>query len=437
MSSTVGQEDWQALIEVLQEAIQALSGKQTEPVKLKILEFSSTAAMLELQDLADCAGRFEGFLLSTVAPDWDDEATATLSFSMGALVEKMQMSSYSPAFSAGLGEVLMYLDFYGDDEGAAEPEPEPPAPPPAEALEPVAESSPTVPATPEREGATVSAPPTEAPSAVDEDALLAEIFAEVESSEAPHDESLPEDAPAPAVTSVASEPPVVPRPRPTPPEYDTDVDGYVIDRLDWYREVLREDPRSRLFVVLGEELCESGFWDQAIEVCRQGLAYHPDSLRGQVLLGRALLESGRSAEAHAVLIEAHRAIADNAILYRLLARMVEAGGESRLVDGLRQTGRFLEEESRRLASDRVARSPMPISPPRAKAPVPQPPVESPDMAPVPPGPETGTVEAGVLGWLLRLQDVFVEREAVSPVISPLFSDEDRAALRALLTVSVS
>ena len=430
MSSTVGQEDWQALMEVLQEAIQALSGKQTEPVKLKILEFSSTAAMLELQDLADCAGRFEGFLLSTVAPDWDDEATATLSFSMGALVEKMQMSSYSPAFSSGLSEVLMYLDFYGDDEGAAEPEPEPPAPPPAETLEPVAESSPPVPATPEKEAVMASASSSDAPSAVDEDALLAEIFAEVESPEEPHDEPLPEVSPATAVTSVASEPPAVPRPRPTSPECDTDVDGYVIDRLDWYQEVLREDPRSRLFVVLAEELCDSGLWDQAIEVCRQGLANHPDSLRGQILLGRALLESGRPAEAHAVLIEVHRAIADNAILYHLLARLDEAGGDLRLVDGFRHTGRFLEEESRRLAFDRMARPPMPISPPVAKVSVPQPPVEE-------PGPEKGSVEAGVLGWLLRLQDVFAQRELVSPVISPLFSDEDRAALRVLLTVPVS
>jgi len=68
---------------------------------------------------------FRGFLLSPVAPDWNDEATATLSFAMGALVEKMQMLPYCPEFSAGLGEVLTYLDFYGEDEAVAESRTEP------------------------------------------------------------------------------------------------------------------------------------------------------------------------------------------------------------------------------------------------------------------------------------------------------------------------
>lgn len=484
MSTTVGQEDWEALMEVLQEAIQMLSGNQSEPVKLKILEFSSTAAMLELQDLADCAGRFETFLLSTVAPDWDDEATATLSFSMGALVEKMQMSSYGPAFSAGLSEVLMYLDFYGEEEGA--PEPELPVAPAEEAMKLAVEESPAVIAVRE-EPVAAPVPPIAEPSAVDEDALLAEILAGVEH---PVEEIQAEEQPAatptaaappvaappvvdedallaeivagveqpveelqaegqPSATPIAAVPlvsPVVsitseslpsPRPRPVISEFDSDADGYVIDRYDWYREVLREDPRSRLFIGLGEELCDSGLWDEAIEVCRQGLFYHPDSMRARVLLGRALWESGHKAEARVELIQVHRGIADNAVLYHLLASIAETDGESQLVDGFRQTGRFLDEESRRLAFDRVASAPVPTPSPVAKVPVPEVPVEEPVKVLAPSAREKDSPEMEVLGWLMRLQGLFAEKETVSPVIAPLFRDEDRELIKAMLSGPVS
>lgn len=463
MSSNVNvyQEDWEALIGALEEAIQALSGKKVEPVKLKILEFSSTAAMLELQDLADVGNRFEAFLLFPVAPDWNEEATATLSFAMGALVEKMQMFPYSPEFSAGLGEVLMYLDFYGEGEEIPEalaeaapppttPAPEPPAqtapPPVAPAPEPRAEAAPlpTAPvpvleeAQPDQDaGAEVHVeqilPPIDQQPDVDEDALLAEILQGVPvTEEAPEASEVP---PPPVVVAVPESAPV-PLARPAF-EIDADADGYVIDRLEWYREVFREDSQSRLFTVLAEELSDRELWSQVIDVCRQGLVYHPESVRGRVLLGWALWETGRAAEARQVLTEAHRDVAANADLYILLARVAELDHESSLVKGFQQTGQFLEEERRRLAFEPVARAPVAMEATPALGIVPTARADEPSLAVGKPLPTEASQDSRAPEWLFLLQDAFAQREPVEPVIAHLFSDENRTMLKAVLSASLS
>lgn len=435
MHSTIGKEDWEALMEVLQEGIQLLSARQAEPVKLKILEFSSTAAMLGLQDMADCGNRFEGFLLSTVAPDWNEEATATLSFAMGALVEKMQLSSYGPDFSAGLGEVLMYLDFYSAEDPAATDSPvvaKATAPAP---VEPSALQSPLE-GTASEETSPVSGPET----AVDWDSVLEGIFEDVETASEPApavESSVPPrvqvsvagQSAAPGIAAAASPRGAIPIP--------ADAEGFVMDRLEWYREVLREDPQSRLFVVLAEELCDRGLWHEAVALCRQGLVYHPESLRGRVILGRALWETGETGESRRVLMEAHRDIAANAVLYQLLKQVADQDQEALLASDFLQTGRFLEAERLRLAQERPAGAP--VERPFQPEPSPLPPilsevVEAPAKPPEPPE----TLEPPqALGWLLRLQEVFDHKGVVEPVIDPLFSDDDRATLRALLSASVS
>ncbi len=440
MHSTIGKEDWEALVEVLQEAIQLLNGRQTEPVKLKILEFSSTAAMLELEDLAGCGKRFEDFLLTTVAPSWNEEATATLSFAMGALVEKMQLSTYSPEFSSGLGEVLMYLDFYDAEEPGA----------PASSSVPLetGETVSTVPGaepSPVENRASEQARPVSdtmgssdaTPQApVDWDSVLEGIVEEVNASgkhptAAEPTVTTPASATAPAGVAAPARRPSIPIP--------AGAEGFVVDRLDWYREVLREDPQSRLFTSLAEELCVRGLWEEAAACCRQGLLHHPASLRGRVLLGRALWEVGETVESRRVLLEAHREVAANADLYGLLAKMAEHDQEHLLAEDYLRTLRFLEAEHRRLVEEpgvlgspvESARPSEPVSIPAVEAEVDSKPAGVQEWA------EESVEPPAVPAWLLRLQETYECMEAVEPVIDPLFSDEDRAVLRGLLRASLS
>jgi tetratricopeptide (TPR) repeat protein len=61
-------------------------------------------------------------------------------------------------------------------------------------------------------------------------------------------------------------------------------------RLDDLRRRVEKDPASIAFAPLAEELRKAGEHDEAVRVCRAGLAYHPTYLSAHVTLGRALIE---------------------------------------------------------------------------------------------------------------------------------------------------
>ena len=100
-----------------------------------------------------------------------------------------------------------------------------------------------------------------------------------------------------------------------------------MDIVKQYEELLKLDPGSKAFASLAEELCYRGFWEGAVKVCRQGLTYHPQHLRGRVLLGWALKEVGEIEEAQTVLLEVEGEIQKNALLFRLLAELAKKAGD--------------------------------------------------------------------------------------------------------------
>ncbi len=63
------------------------------------------------------------------------------------------------------------------------------------------------------------------------------------------------------------------------------------------RRRVQADPASIAFAQLAEECRRAGDADEAIGICRAGLAHHPGYLSARVTLGRALLEVGRLDEA--------------------------------------------------------------------------------------------------------------------------------------------
>jgi tetratricopeptide (TPR) repeat protein len=99
------------------------------------------------------------------------------------------------------------------------------------------------------------------------------------------------------------------------------------DKLNIYKEMLKLDPKSRVFSLLAEELCNAGKWEEAAAVCRKGLRFHPDHYRSRVLLGWALMELGEVDEAGRILMDIYDEIQKNALMFKLLSEFATFSGD--------------------------------------------------------------------------------------------------------------
>jgi hypothetical protein len=99
------------------------------------------------------------------------------------------------------------------------------------------------------------------------------------------------------------------------------------DKLNIYKEMLKLDPKSRVFTLLAEELCDAGEWEAAAEVCRKGLRFHPEHFRSRVLLGWALMELGEINESGRILMEIYDEIRKNGIIFKLLSEFAAFSGD--------------------------------------------------------------------------------------------------------------
>lgn len=98
------------------------------------------------------------------------------------------------------------------------------------------------------------------------------------------------------------------------------------------RRRVQADPASIAFAQLAEECRRIGDNDEAVAICRAGLAYHPDYLSARVTLGRALLELGRLDEAQTELLLVLNLAPDNLPANRAIAEMYQLRGQ--LADAL-------------------------------------------------------------------------------------------------------
>ena len=101
------------------------------------------------------------------------------------------------------------------------------------------------------------------------------------------------------------------------------------DTIQSYREMLKLDPRSRVFTLLAEEYCAAGQWEEAAAVCKKGLHFHPDHLRSRVLLGWALIEMGEVDKSERNLLKAVEDIRQNTIVFKLLSELATFSGNAR------------------------------------------------------------------------------------------------------------
>jgi tetratricopeptide (TPR) repeat protein len=98
-------------------------------------------------------------------------------------------------------------------------------------------------------------------------------------------------------------------------------------KIEELRFRLKTDPKSRLFYPLAEELRKIGLCDDAEQVLRTGLTYHPSYLSAWVSLGRVSREQGKSDDAIEALSKALQLDPGNVVAARLLADSYLAAGE--------------------------------------------------------------------------------------------------------------
>jgi tetratricopeptide (TPR) repeat protein len=90
-------------------------------------------------------------------------------------------------------------------------------------------------------------------------------------------------------------------------------------RIEELRRRIQKDPASIAFAQLAEEHRRAGQFDEAVRVCRTGLAQHPVYLSARITLGRALLEMARYDEAASEFDYVLKAAPDNLTAIRELA----------------------------------------------------------------------------------------------------------------------
>ena len=92
-------------------------------------------------------------------------------------------------------------------------------------------------------------------------------------------------------------------------------------RIEDLRRRIQQDPASIAFAQLAEEHRRAGDFEEAVRVCRAGLAQHPAYLSAHVTLGRALMELREYDEAEAEFKRVLAAAPDNLIALRSMAEL--------------------------------------------------------------------------------------------------------------------
>ena len=98
-------------------------------------------------------------------------------------------------------------------------------------------------------------------------------------------------------------------------------------RIEELRRRVQKDPTSIAFAQLAEECRRVGEYQEAVNVCRSGLAHHPSYLSARVTLGRALMELEELNDAQAELEAVLGLAPDNLAAIRALAEIHQKRGE--------------------------------------------------------------------------------------------------------------
>jgi tetratricopeptide (TPR) repeat protein len=101
-----------------------------------------------------------------------------------------------------------------------------------------------------------------------------------------------------------------------------------MDELEVYQQMMSKDPSSQVFVYLAEALWEREMYEEAIEICANGLRLRPHDLRARVILGLSYLRTGALDSAETELLKAKEMLEINTVIYRNLAELYDKKGDS-------------------------------------------------------------------------------------------------------------
>lgn len=107
---------------------------------------------------------------------------------------------------------------------------------------------------------------------------------------------------------------------PMSPKYDKNLDKYLREYQD--------NPRSRVFAPLAEAYRKSGLIDEAIDICKEGLEYHPNFISGMVALARAYFDKGLYSATIKELEKVVTDVPDNYLAQKLLAQSYSMIGDA-------------------------------------------------------------------------------------------------------------
>lgn len=97
------------------------------------------------------------------------------------------------------------------------------------------------------------------------------------------------------------------------------------ERISRYRQILQEDPGSRVFVPLADLLRQHGETEEALVLLEEGLVRDPDHQSAMVVLGSTLLQAGRQDHGVKVLQRVLELSPENFVVLRLLAENFLSG----------------------------------------------------------------------------------------------------------------
>ena len=143
-----------------------------------------------------------------------------------------------------------------------------------------------------------------------------------------------------------------------------------MSRIEELEKRLADDPNSRMFVQLAEEYRKQGLLENAIEICEQGLAKHPQYPSAHVALGRALLEAETfdraSEEFESVLAQVPDNILANKFLgetYHRLGRYDESIQKYQIVQTLAPEDTEIEHKIEAVKAEQAGGGPPPSAAP--------------------------------------------------------------------------
>lgn len=91
--------------------------------------------------------------------------------------------------------------------------------------------------------------------------------------------------------------------------------------IESLKERMARDPLSRAFLQLAEEYRKAGRFEEAVQVCNEGLARHPGYHTARIALGRTYLDAGDLESAHQALTEVLDSMPENHLAGKLLAEV--------------------------------------------------------------------------------------------------------------------